>query len=248
MGTEMESTRSTTSVKTTTTSTTTTTTTSTTTTQKTTTTSSTITTTSTTSTSIATKTTTTRPSTTEEYGGFTETTTSSTTTTKKTTTTTSSTTTTTSTTSTTNTTTKAEQNSSTTPRSKLTSTSEMNISLLEYIQLKMPKPTDRLCPTCKSSSSLAACFRKQQICSPNQVCDIELRSRSGKIETITMGCKQKYACNMQINQNDDQCRPYSKRGPSVCRTCCSGNKCFTTLAELSEKKFRPRLWNWAKLF
>jgi len=116
------------------------------------------------------------------------------------------------------------------------------------VQLKLPSSIDRRCPTCVSSKSVSACFKTQKACSSDQVCSIEMRSRNTRIESVTMGCKQRQSCHTENRQNDGQCRPWMKNGPSVCRTCCNGLACYATLQQFKNRSFRSAVSSWSKLF
>merc|ERR1711970_481614 len=116
------------------------------------------------------------------------------------------------------------------------------------VQLKLPSSIDRRCPTCASSKSVSACFKTQTTCSSGQVCSIALRSRNARIESVTMGCKQRHACHTDNRQNEGQCRPWMRNGPSVCRTCCNGPACYVTLQKFKTRPFRSAVSSWSKLF
>ena len=93
-----------------------------------------------------------------------------------------------------------------------------------------------------STHSLGQCQTEglSERCRIDQVCQVELRRRDGKVEQVSMGCKEREACQNQQAQNFtaakyrfNQCRPQSSSGPSVCWSCCSGDDCVATLSKLS---------------
>merc|ERR1712147_41670 len=185
-------------------------------------------------------------STTTNTTSTTMTTTTTTTTTRKTTTTSST------STSQSLTTTKTTSTSTQRTTTSTTSTTAKVTTMIESqpldVQLKLPSSIDRRCPTCVSSKSISACFKTQSTCSSDQVCSIELRSRNTRIESVTMGCKQRQACHTENRQNDGQCRPWTRNGPSVCRTCCNGPSCYVTLQQFKNRPFRSAVSSWSKLF
>lgn len=74
---------------------------------------------------------------------------------------------------------------------------------------------------------------------------VEVRKRDGKVTQVIMDCKQRLACEHEVDNNFDyqnpmnsQCRPATTNGPSVCRQCCEVSNCT--------KDFNPltmMLWN-----
>ena len=108
-------------------------------------------------------------------------------------------------------------------------------------QFYLNKTPDMDCLRC-STASFGQCQSEgiSERCRLDQVCQIELRKRDGKVEHVAMGCKEKEACRNQQMQNFvgdkyrfNQCRPKSRVGPSVCWSCCTGDDCVTTLSQLS---------------
>merc|ERR1712131_67295 len=88
------------------------------------------------------------------------------------------------------------------------------------------------CFTC-NEASLEACKNKGrvQVCQTNEeVCQVEIRKRGGRVRQVDIGCKQGHAClsnmaqNFQGDWNDSQCRPGAKKlgVPFFCRQCCDG--------------------------
>merc|ERR1712062_459483 len=153
------------------------------------------------------------------------------------------------TTKTTSTSTERKTTSTTSTAAYVTKTSAAMIESKPLdVQLKLPSSIDRRCPTCVSSKSISACFKTKSTCSSDQVCSIELRSRNTRIESVTMGCKQRQACHTENRQNDGQCRPWTRNGPSVCRTCCNGPSCYVTLQQFKNRPFRSAVSSWSKLF
>jgi len=98
------------------------------------------------------------------------------------------------------------------------------------------------CETCEATSEIDCVNSMQTVqCTDNQgSCFVEYRSRKGEVEHISMGCKDHDACLDQRDQNFvgpnqmfDQCKWWvtpsmSRRStmPSVCRHCCSTERCF----------------------
>ncbi|CAG5110706.1 Oidioi.mRNA.OKI2018_I69.chr2.g5081.t1.cds [Oikopleura dioica] len=92
------------------------------------------------------------------------------------------------------------------------------------------------CMTC-SSRNYNECSSEgfAQECQENeQSCQIEIRKRGPKVESVKMGCKALDACLANKSQNfrgrfaEHQCKPRKwQKATSVCRQCCdSGKNCF----------------------
>lgn len=105
------------------------------------------------------------------------------------------------------------------------------------------------CVKCQSHS-WAGCLAHQQteVCRPDSTCHVEIRKRNGKINYVKMGCKQTHGCKQQKRQNFNwrnpawsQCRPNAQRGPSVCRQCCSIDRCALDLNNNDRKSWRDNL-------
>lgn len=93
---------------------------------------------------------------------------------------------------------------------------------------------DFQCLTCVASN-VTQCEQEgsYETCFVGQTCHFELREKNGEVIQVKKGCKQEHSCHDQrkqnftqnSNRNHQQCRPGQKRGPSVCRKCCSENGC-----------------------
>lgn len=90
------------------------------------------------------------------------------------------------------------------------------------------------CFTCRAKTvDGCASSGNTKVCNPNQeVCQLQVRKRGGRVLQIQMGCKQHRACEnnkannfVGTNPRMHQCKPktLSTSTPSVCRQCCDKN-------------------------
>jgi len=113
------------------------------------------------------------------------------------------------------------------------------------------RPAQKLCPSCFQTTNVTSCFDTMKACDSQESCYVEIRTRDGLITQAQMGCKQTHACHNEAAQNkmvgpisSRQCRPSSVFGPSICRKCCDGSKCYRTLGMLKWPKVRKNPYHW----
>merc|ERR1712050_445461 len=93
-----------------------------------------------------------------------------------------------------------------------------------------------------NSNNMTDCLNNGEYakCRIGEVCQTEIRKRDGEVRGVTMRCKSAVACNDNRKQNfkgdwkSRQCRPDVREGPSVCRQCCSTDRCTDN--------FNPDTW------
>merc|ERR1712156_672555 len=95
------------------------------------------------------------------------------------------------------------------------------------------------CPICELSligGNILCNPENVEICSFNQVCQLNIRQRGENVIAVESGCKERTACFNEKRQNGEnyrtntsilnQCRPYIQHDtPSYCRQCCDGPNC-----------------------
>jgi len=116
------------------------------------------------------------------------------------------------------------------------------------------------CWTCNAKNA-GECRREgkfEQCMDNEQVCEIEIRKRDGRMESVSTGCKWRRACLDNTRQNfindpykhQHQCKPAkwhlrNGKGPSVCRQCCNDDKlCGLEWIERNKGKgpFNKPIW------
>ena len=111
------------------------------------------------------------------------------------------------------------------------------------------------CPVCELSlvGGKILCSDQVEICSPSQVCQLNIRQRNNFVIAVETGCKETAACYNEKQQNGsfeekvlNQCRPSTRSGPSYCRQCCDGPQCIQKIKQFENSKFRSSLTSWNK--
>ena len=113
------------------------------------------------------------------------------------------------------------------------------------------------CPVCELSlvGGKILCSNEIEICSSNQVCQLNIRQRGDVVIAVETGCKETAACYNEKQQNGsfeqsvlNQCRPSMKSvdSPSYCRQCCNGPDCVEKISQFENLKVRSSLASWNK--